>query len=85
MCFANWFKPNNQGDGGAGAALALAQQQQKDAAASIAAANLDTESSRSAAEQALRKAAASQGFASTIMGGGTGAPAATGFKQLFGQ
>lgn len=83
MCIANLF-----GDGGASALAAqqlkIAQQQQQQAQASIASANLDTEQSRTAAEATMRKAAASQGFASTIFGSGQPQTSPVAFKALFG-
>jgi hypothetical protein len=82
MCIQKWF--GGGGDDAAQQQLALAKQQQQQAAAAIANSNLDTESSRVAAEQALRKAAASQGFSSTLFGG-TQQGASVGFKALTGQ
>ena len=82
MCISNLF---GNSDALAAQQLQIAQQQQQQAQASIAAANLDTEQSRTAAEATMRKAAASQGFSSTIFGGATqqqSAPVA--YKALFG-
>jgi hypothetical protein len=81
MCIANLFGSNKLAE----QQLAIAQQQQKDAQAAIAASNLDTESSRTAAEQQMRRAAASQGFASTLFGPGSSTGGSVGFKTLFGQ
>ncbi len=63
-----------------------AQAAQQGAAASIAEANLDTESSRVAAESRIRKANLSQGFLSSLLGGAGkfGAPS-IGYKVLTGQ
>lgn len=62
-----------------------AEQARQSAAASIAQANLDTESSRVAADSRIRKANMSQGFLSSLLGGaGFGAPS-VGYKVLMGQ
>ena len=84
MCISKWF--GGGGDGGAAAAaLQLANQQQAQSAAAIASAGLDTEQSRQAAEATLRKAAASQGFSSTLFGTGQSNPSpSVAYKTLFG-
>jgi hypothetical protein len=86
MCIARWF-----GGGGNAAAtlaaqqqLAIAQQQQSQAAAAVAASKLDTESSRTAAEALMRKANVSQGFSSTLFGGGQQGAPSVAYKSLFG-
>ena len=82
MCVAKWFAGSNNA---AEAQLALAQQQQQQASAAVAASNLDTEASRTAAEAAMRKANVAQGFSSTVFGGAQSAPAgAVAYKALFG-
>lgn len=63
------------------AAAASARQQ---AAASIAQANLDTESSRVAAEDRMRRAAMAQGFSASILGGAQTGAGGAGVKTLFG-
>jgi hypothetical protein len=70
------------------AIAALQQQQaaqvaQQQAAAQIASANLDTESSRVAAEGRLRRANMASGFMQSIFGG-AGASGGAGTKMLFG-
>lgn len=71
------------------AAVAAAQQQQaaqiaqQNSAAQIAQANLDTEGSRVAAEQRLRRANMASGFMQSIFGG-AGPSGGTGTKMLFG-
>ena len=82
MCISGLF------GGGASNALAaqqlqIAQTQQQQAAAAIAASKGDTEASRDAAETQMRKAAVSNGFASTVFGAG-GGPSNASFKALFG-
>jgi hypothetical protein len=64
---------------------AAAQQARTSAAASIAQANLDTESSRVAAENRLRRANMAQGFTASILGGGQMGAPGVGVKSLFGQ
>lgn len=75
----------NLGGGNAAAQqqLAMAQEQQKQAQAAIAQANLDTQSSRTAAEAQMRNASLAKGFQSTM--GFTAPSAQIGLKQLFGQ
>ena len=80
MC---WFKGSDNGL--AAQQLAIAQQQQQQAAAAVANSNMDTEASRVAAEATMRRAAASQGFDSTVGTGSRSAPASVGYKVLFGQ
>lgn len=88
MCIARWFGGGNGAASNAAAAAAqselqMAQTQQQQAAAAVAASNLDTEASRTAAELALRKANASQGFSTTIFGGQQQTPSVA-YKALFG-
>lgn len=63
---------------------ASAQAAQAAAASSIANANLDTESSRVAAEDRMRRAAMAQGFSGSIFGGLGGNRTGAGVKMLFG-
>lgn len=79
---SKWFGAGKD-NGLAAQQLQIAQQQQQQAAASIAASKGDTEASRQAAEAQMRKAGASSGFASTVLGSG-GASANVAFKALFG-
>jgi hypothetical protein len=81
MCVAKWF---GLGSSNNNAALQLAQQQQQQAQAAVASANLDTEQSRLAAENQMRKAASAYGFASTLFGGSGSSQPQLGYKTLFG-
>lgn len=63
--------------------LEAAQQAQAAAAAKIAEANLDTESSRAAAENRIRRANMAEGFTSALFGGQQKGGVA--YKTLFGQ
>lgn len=60
-----------------------AQIAQQNAASQIAQANLDTEGSRVAAEQRLRRANMASGFMQSILGG-AGPSSGAGTKMLFG-
>jgi len=83
MCIAQvgkWFGGSNSA---AAEQLQIAQQQQQQAAAAVANSKGDTEASRQAAENEMRKAGASQGFASTVLGNGGGSSNVA-FKALFG-
>lgn len=87
MCIADMFKP--KGDPAAQLTqqlqLAQAEQSRKAAEAALAQSNMDTESSRLAAESAARRAQAASGFGSTVKAGANdNSGGSVVFKQLFG-
>ncbi len=61
-----------------------AREARAESAANLAAANLDSESSRTASESRMRRASASRGFADTIFGALGAPPASVAVKQLMG-
>lgn len=84
MCIGQVGKWFGGGDNGLAAQqLQIAQQQQQEAAAAVANSKGDTQASRTAAENEMRKAGAASGFASTVLGSGGGSGNVA-FKALFG-
>ncbi|MDE2579955.1 MAG: hypothetical protein KGL46_14220 [Hyphomicrobiales bacterium] len=86
MCVSHWFapKPNYAAQALELQQIQAAQQAQQQAQAAIAQSNMDTESSRLAAEAQMRKAALAQGFGATIKGGAADSGGSVVYKTLFG-
>lgn len=92
MCVSSFFAPPVSASSGVLEMLQLqqaqqqaaqAQQAQQQAQASIAAANLDTNSSRVAAEQQIKKASLATSFGATMKGANDNGGSVA-YKTLFG-